>query len=72
MEDKVSESPYIDEFARLAEAVIEDYYKAVGGNKAANVRVRNNLIHMRDLVIPFRKHCMQLRETEAYNRDADV
>ena len=65
-------SPLIDELTRLTEAIVEDYEKAKLGNKAANVRVRNNTLAIRDLVKPIRKHCMELRNTEAYNRGTDV
>ncbi len=68
MEDK----PLIDELAKLTEAIVEDYEKAKLGNKAANVRVRNNALAIRDLVKPIRKHCMWLRNTKAYNRGTDV
>lgn len=72
MADRMAGSQLIDELARLTEAIVNDYEKAQAGVKAANVRIRNNLICIRNLVKPARKHLMELRNTDAYNRDTDV
>ena len=53
-----------EKLKQLVEAVAEDVYKALGGNKAAGTRVRKAMQEIKNTAQEVRKNILAIRETE--------
>ena len=53
-----------EKLKRTVEAIADDVYKAVGGNKAAGTRVRKAMQDIKNIAQDVRKKILDIRTTE--------